>query len=227
MYRNLFSKQEASRSLVLWPKSILSVLNQRIQNSSVFLQRHAQLFKRQESETKKASQAQEVEPKVIGPHKATEPILKVAVIRWSDGKTSSLKRVSKVNSKINETLANFLRDPVINYTNRQNLPRMLQDTCESIKRVTRRFFNTEDHRYGSSLSYVFTNWQQDFISVVKSSRQIEENEWVERIKRQVYEEGKRLEKKFSTQVASPGEITDQVYNQLTRRLQVEKERLGY
>jgi hypothetical protein len=97
----------------------------------------------------------------------------------------------------------------------------------AIKNIVRRSSNTEEHHHDFPLSYIFTSRQQDFLSVLKSYRQNEEKVWIEQIQRQVHEESKRLEKKFSTQTASPTELTDQVYNQLTRRLQIEKERLGY
>ena len=103
----------------------------------------------------------------------------------------------------------------------------LKDIAYTIKKLIHGSSNTEEHHHDFSLSYVFTSRQQDFLSVLKSYRQTEEKVWVEQIQRQVHEESKRLEKKFGVQTASPGEMTDQVYNQLTRRLQIEKERLGY
>jgi hypothetical protein len=103
----------------------------------------------------------------------------------------------------------------------------LKDVVYTIKKVVHRLSNTEEHHHDFSLSYVFTSRQQDFLSILKSYRQTEEKVWAEQIQRQVHEESKLLEKKFSAQAASPAEMTDQVYNQLTRRLQIEKERLGY
>ena len=65
------------------------------------------------------------------------------------------------------------------------------------------------------------------MSMFQSYRQIEEKELVERIQRQVQEEGNRLEHKFSSQVSASEEMTHKIYHHLTRKLQLEKERLGY
>ncbi|MCP4368476.1 MAG: hypothetical protein GY797_10265 [Deltaproteobacteria bacterium] len=84
----------------------------------------------------------------------------------------------------------------------------------------------EGQHHQSSISYVYANKEQDIISTLKTCRQFEEKEMVERIQHQIKEESKQIEKKISSLIDSPEVITDQVYTHLTRRLQLEKERLG-
>jgi hypothetical protein len=58
-------------------------------------------------------------------------------------------------------------------------------------------------------------------------RIVEEEEFIKHVQRRIVEETTRVERKLKQQIGSTEDLTDQVYDRLTRRLQVERERLGY
>lgn len=113
------------------------------------------------------------------------------------------------------------------YAGQDNLSQGWKNAFPITKKVFHKFSVNKEQYHESSLSYIFINKQHELISMIKSYRHVDEKELVKRIQRQVHEETRELEKKLSAQAFSPAEITDQVYNHLTKRLLVEKERLGY
>lgn len=113
------------------------------------------------------------------------------------------------------------------YAGQDNLSQGWKNAFPITKQVFRKFSVNKEQHHESSLSYIFTHKQHELISTIKAYRQIDEKELEKRIQRQVHEETRVLEKKFSAQAFSPAEMTDRVYDHLTKRLMVEKERLGY
>jgi hypothetical protein len=140
---------------------------------------------------------------------------------------NNTRETQRENLKTVGTPGIFSKNQEEDYAGQDNSSWRLKSAFPMTKQVFRKFSTNKEYYHESTLSYVFTHKQQEFISMMKSYRQVDEKELVKRIQRQVHEETRELEKKFSAQAFSPAEITDQVYNHLTKRLLVEKERLGY
>jgi hypothetical protein len=223
--RNLFSQKEPPKILASPPKSIR--LSPRRMSPEGFIRSPAGMQSLLNRDKEVGNTGQDQQAKILPMQKHVELLLKAKVSKEFGRREFNLIKTSEEISRIKILQSTFLRSPEENYIERSNSFLVLKDILATTKQVLHRFSSSEKHPRDFSLSYIFTNRQQDFRSILTSYRQTEEKTWVEYIQRQVHEESNRLERKFSVQVASPAELTDQVYNQLTRRLQIEKERLGY
>jgi len=85
----------------------------------------------------------------------------------------------------------------------------------------------EKPSYGRDASFVLAAGEHRESTSRRSRTQEEEELLVRRIQRKLEEEVFLVERKLNEKVLSPQDLTDQIYSRLTRRLQIEKERLGY
>ena len=97
-----------------------------------------------------------------------------------------------------------------------------------VARLVSRLSITEQEIQQTSSSRVFARQTQVVSSTFRSENQIATDEEVRKhVQRLLQEETTRLEKRLRAKTPSAEEMTDRVYNHLTRRLQIDRERLGY
>jgi hypothetical protein len=98
---------------------------------------------------------------------------------------------------------------------------------EMLKRETIQPTNLHPMQYASpALSFVYSDVRRESTAVLRSIRKVEEEESLKRIRFETQKENKQLAAKIN-RIPSATEITEQVYHQLSRRLRLEKERLGF
>lgn len=107
-------------------------------------------------------------------------------------------------------------------------PGVVETTMPMVARLVSRLSITEQEIQQTSSSRVFARQTQVVSSTFRSENQIATDEEVRKhVQRLLQEETTRLEKRLRAKTPSAEEMTDRVYNHLTRRLQIDRERLGY
>lgn len=110
----------------------------------------------------------------------------------------------------------------------RNQARVVETTMPMVTRLVSRLSTAEHEIQHTSSSRVFAHQTQVVSSTVRSQSRKETDEEVRKhVQRLVQEATTRWETKLRATTSSAEDLTDRVYHHLTKRLQVEKERLGY